>query len=184
MKTSKRTIAIFLGALLSISVATVVVLCFASFGQIDAVINTRKHTAEMISGVESLLASVSQAETDQRGYSLTGDEIFLEPYAQASIDAADRLAKLGEGIAIVEARASLNALAPLIASKFAEMESVVALRRKGDMAAVIAAVSDGRGRRLMDSIRAEGASLMRIEEEALARNEGEFTGGSARSSSL
>jgi len=37
------------------------------------------------------------------------------------------------------------------------MGQAIALRQKGDMAAVIAAVRSGQGRRLMDSIRTEGA---------------------------
>jgi two-component system CheB/CheR fusion protein len=124
--------------------------------------------------MESLLAVVSQAETDQRGYWLTGNDTFLGTFVQTRDGIAGRLAKLRGIIAIDEARASLDALSPLIASKFAFMEQVLSMRRKGDMAAVIAAVSEGGGRRLMDSIRAEGAKLMGIEENALTRNEAEF----------
>jgi two-component system CheB/CheR fusion protein len=120
------------------------------------------------------MAAVSQAETDQRGYALTGDEVFLKPFSPARDDVAGRLGRLREIVGIEPVRASMDALSSLIASKFAEMGEIVALRQKGDMAAVIAAVSEGRGRRLMDSIRAEGASLMRFEEGALTENEAEF----------
>ncbi len=63
---------------------------------------------------------------------------------------------------------------PLVEAKLAELAQVIELRRNHDMTAVIATVSSGQGKRLMDSIRGEMNSFIRIEEGALAQNEAEF----------
>ena len=174
MKNTNKAIVILIGALLSIASASVVVLSFWAFGQIEKTVDARKRTSFVISRAEFLLTEVRDAEADQRGYSLTGDAVFLEPYAQARDSIGGHLKNLREIIAIDDARHSLDALSPLIAAKFAEMGQAIALRQKGDMAAVIAAVRSGQGRRLMDSIRTEGAAFMSIEENSLARQEAEF----------
>ena len=45
------------------------------------------HTYEVIEHTESLLSELKDAESGQRGYLLTGDEIYLEPYEEALRDA-------------------------------------------------------------------------------------------------
>ncbi len=39
---------------------------------------------EIIDGLDELLSAVQDAETGQRGYLITGEEKYLEPYARAS----------------------------------------------------------------------------------------------------
>src|SRR5882757_3030949 len=41
------------------------------------------HTHQVLEGVERLLSGLKDAETGQRGYILTGDEKYLEPYRAA-----------------------------------------------------------------------------------------------------
>jgi CHASE3 domain sensor protein len=51
-----------------------------AFSQIKEAAEARKHTYLIINRAENLLSELRDAETGQRGYSLTGDEAFLEPY--------------------------------------------------------------------------------------------------------
>jgi signal transduction histidine kinase len=67
----------------------------------------------------------------------------------------------------------LDAMTPLIAAKLAELSQVIGLRQR-DLAAAIAAVRGGRGKREMDSIRDEMSSFIRIEEAALAQRDADF----------
>lgn len=53
-----------------------------------------KHSDEVILNVENLISSLKDAETGQRGYLLTGNKVFLEPYEGASDSAAHILNKL------------------------------------------------------------------------------------------
>jgi CHASE3 domain sensor protein len=41
------------------------------------------HTQEVLAAAESLLSTVKDAETGQRGYLITGEERYLEPYQAA-----------------------------------------------------------------------------------------------------
>lgn len=53
-----------------------------------------KHSDEVILNVENLISSLKDAETGQRGYLLTGNKVFLEPYTGASDSAAHILNRL------------------------------------------------------------------------------------------
>ena len=61
-------------------VLVVAALSFWSFRQTEAAAEARKHNYTTISRADALLGNLVDAETGQRGYSLTGDETFLEPY--------------------------------------------------------------------------------------------------------
>jgi two-component system sensor histidine kinase EvgS len=112
-----------------------------------------------------LLSELKDAETGQRGYLLTGDEAFLEPYLAVRDSISGHLEELRQLTLISAAHKHLDALAPLMDAKLAELSHVIELRRNHDMTAVLAVVSSGQGKRLMDSIRAEMSSFIQIEEE-------------------
>jgi signal transduction histidine kinase len=147
---------------------------FWTFGQIRQAAEVRKHTRMVISDAEDLLSALKDAETGQRGYALTGDEAFLTPYLAVRNHVREDLTKLRETTLISAADKHLDALLPLMEAKLAELAHVIELRRNHDLAAMQAVVAGGEGRRLMDSIRAEIGSFIILEEEALARHEGEF----------
>ncbi len=52
------------------------------------------HTHEVIAESESLLGSLRDAETGQRGYLLTHDESYLEPYNKGINESLETLHKL------------------------------------------------------------------------------------------
>ena len=78
LKANYKIVASLAGA--ALLVALVVVLSFWAFRQIETSTAARKHTYTLISRANALLSEMKDAETGQRGYSLTGDEAFLEPY--------------------------------------------------------------------------------------------------------
>ena len=48
----------------------------------------RKHTQEVLETIDDVLSTMKDAETGQRGYIITGDERYLEPFraAEATIN--------------------------------------------------------------------------------------------------
>src|SRR5665647_500482 len=80
MKNTHKIVASLAGVVLLIAAAVVVVVSFWTFSQIKEAAESRKHTYTVIIRAENLLSELKDAETGQRGYSLTGDEAFLEPY--------------------------------------------------------------------------------------------------------
>ena len=61
-------------------VALMVGSAFWSFRQTEGAVEARKHTYDLIVRANALLSELRDAETGQRGYLLTGDDLFLEPY--------------------------------------------------------------------------------------------------------
>src|SRR4051812_17489319 len=43
-------------------------------------------TEQLLQHVESILSTIKDAETGQRGYVITGDESYLDPYRRALVD--------------------------------------------------------------------------------------------------
>ena len=69
-------------------------ISFLSFSQIGDAADDRRHAATVLRGGNQLLAALVDAETGQRGYLLTGDEAYLEPYLAVRNNVADRLKAL------------------------------------------------------------------------------------------
>ena len=172
MKATHKIVASLAAAALLVALG--VAVSFWAFRQIEEAAEARKHTYALIIRADDLLSELRDAETGQRGYSLTGDEVFLEPYLAVRDGLGGHLEELRQHTLISAAQKHLDTLAPLIDAKLAEMSHVIELRRNHDMTAVLAAEGSGQGKRLMDSIRAEMNSFTRIEENALAQNEAEF----------
>src|SRR4029077_6402394 len=95
------------------------------------------------------------AETGQRGFLLTEDESYLEPYREAvkNLDRlTDELKKMTSGDPDQQKR--IHTLEPLIESKLGELQNTIDLRRKDGLAAANQVVLGGQGKQLMDNIRA------------------------------
>jgi diguanylate cyclase (GGDEF)-like protein len=171
MKNTYKIVASLAGVALLIAM---VVVPLWAFSQIKEAAEARKHTYLIINRAENLLSELRDAETGQRGYSLTGDEAFLEPYLAVRNSISGHLEELRQLTLSSAAHKHLDAMAPLIAVKLAEMQHVIELRRNHDMTVVLAVVGSGKGKQLMDSIRAEKNSFIQLEEGVLSRYEAEF----------
>ena len=172
MKTTRRTVVLLTGA--ALLAALVVVPSFWAFRQTKGAAEARLHAYLVLDRANTLLSTLGAAESAQRGYVLTGDEVFLEPYLAVNESARGQLDDLRSLTSLGAARAHLDALAPLVDARLAEMSRAVELRRNHDLSAAQAAVSDGQGRRLMDSVRSEMSGFIRIEESAAAQHDAEF----------
>ncbi len=122
-----------------------------------------------------ILSIIQDAETGQRGYLLTGEDRYLEPYRQA-IEALPRRMPAfvkqieedgGDAVAARQLQQQAEA-------KIAELAQTIALFQAGDRAGAMALVLTDRGRLGMNAIR---AAIARIEARSLAR-------GDARSADL
>jgi len=155
-------------------VALVVTLTFWSFRQIENAAEARKHTFLVLNRADDLLSDLKDAETGQRGYLLTGDQAFLKPYLDVRGTITEHLQELYRLTSNGAARKHLDAVAPLVETKLAELSRLIRLRQNGDMPRALAEVGSGNGKRFMDAIRAEMGSFIKLEEAALAQHEAEF----------
>ena len=172
MIANRKAVAALAGA--ALAVLLVVVISYQAFGRIGKAAEARQQTYSSIMHEDALLSDLIDAETSQRGYLLTGNEIFLEPYLVVRDRISGQLNELRPLASGSAARQHLDTMEPLVSAKLAHMAQVIELRRRQEMTASIASITTGQGRRLMDSIRAEMRSFILIEEGVLAQHEEEF----------
>ncbi|HVK19089.1 MAG TPA: diguanylate cyclase [Fimbriiglobus sp.] len=102
-----------------------------------------------------LAAALTDAETGQRGYLLTGDRAYLAPYHDADDRAYRHLVRLrGLTAGHPTQRDQLDELERLTRAKFAAMEQTITAFDRTGRDAALAQVRAGRGRELMDEFRA------------------------------
>ena len=127
------------------------------------------------SQIQKVFSLVQDAETGQRGYIITGQPKFLEPYEAAQEQLASQLRLLNRLFAREPAQqVRLATLRSEIRAKLAINEESIKARREEGPAAATAIVARGEGKRAMDEIRvivsemtqAEAASLERSRREA------------------
>ncbi|HEY9295508.1 MAG TPA: CHASE3 domain-containing protein, partial [Phormidium sp.] len=127
------------------------------------------HTKAVQVKLEEVLSQLKDAETGQRGYLLTGEEIYLAPYNEA----LPRLSQEIQGLRKLTSdnpnqQRQLNNLKPLVDQKLAELQQTITLRKNRGFDAALQVVRTNEGKRLMDEIR-ERINLMKIEEDRLLK---------------
>ncbi len=108
--------------------------------------------------LERVMSLIQDAETGQRGYLLTGDDSYLEPYraALAGLDAERRRLAAAAGPADSTTVAVISRLSDV---KLEELDRSIRVFRDKGAAAARSMVVNGRGKLAMDSIRAAGRAL-------------------------
>jgi CHASE3 domain sensor protein len=172
MKISRKIVALLSGVMLLAMIP--VVVSFWAFSKLDRASTTRTQTSLIIDQAQSLMSELIDAETGQRGYLLTGNEAFLEPYLAVRDRVSGELEALLQLTLTSDARNDLDAITPLMAAKMAELSDTIDLYQNGDITAAVAIVNSGQGKDLMDSIRADMNSFLQIEKGLLAQNDTEF----------
>jgi PAS domain S-box-containing protein len=126
------------------------------------------HTNRVLYHVEETLTLAVELESGQRGFSLTGEEEFLEP-----TNTSRKLLK--QHLAILKDLASDNKtqleridnLANLITAKIDFTYKVIDMRKEQGLPAAIELIANMEGKRLMDDIRALTREIQREEDRLL-----------------
>jgi signal transduction histidine kinase/AmiR/NasT family two-component response regulator len=151
--------------------ALTVVFSFLTYRELQSVADTRRDTFESIIGASNLLSELKDAETGQRGFALTGDEVFLEPYLAVRDTVLGHLTALRSLTSNGTAQSHLDAIVPLTTLRLAELAENIEMRRRHDVTRAIALVASGQGKRTMDAIRSDMANVVRIERDVLTQDE-------------
>ncbi|TLY65817.1 MAG: PAS domain S-box protein [Gammaproteobacteria bacterium] len=113
-----------------------------------------EHTHEVLSSLELLLAAATDCETAERGYVITGDESYLEPYREAAAVIDSRTRRLRELTADNRAQQRrLDSVAALVTERLAVLRAVIELRKDQGFAAAQGEILTGKGRQFHDRIR-------------------------------
>jgi signal transduction histidine kinase/ActR/RegA family two-component response regulator len=102
----------------------------------------------------TLYSGIQDAESGQRGFLLSGDEIYLKLYEEAVARTPGRLSTIAEAVARNPGMAAIIArLSHAAEAKVAEMQETIVLRRAGQVEAALARMRSGEGKHLMDEVR-------------------------------
>jgi len=131
------------------------------------------HTHEVLASLEAALSSLKDAETGQRGYLLTGDPAYLEPYRDAVSRFRGQVAELRQLTLDNPAQtARLLRVEQLAGERLAILRRGIDLfEAEPDRARALSSsrqsVLSGEGKRAMDTIRSEVAQMQRAERGLL-----------------
>ena len=156
--------------LISIAIALVMLVAIAVFSSLDWV-GYRQNRREVLASrkvledTNNLLMSVTDGESAQRGFLLTGSEQYLRPYNRVvqslppALDTLDRESADEPAIHL-----QVVNLRRLVDEKLVELRDAINLRRRNEIAASLQLLNSDRGVALMESIRRAARQIG--EEEA------------------
>jgi CheY-like chemotaxis protein/signal transduction histidine kinase/CHASE3 domain sensor protein len=124
------------------------------------------HTHEVIVALGQLLSSVQDAESGQRGFVLTANERYLDPYNAAVRAIPLQIGRISQLTADNPAQqVRLEPLRLHVDAKLAELRSTIEVRRTQGMEAALAIVNQDRGKVEMEAIRSQLAAMGQEEVE-------------------
>lgn len=166
---------ILLGFGVALVMFTIVsVLSYRSTTELIDTANWVTHTHKVLEDVSGVLSVLKDAETGQRGFIITGEERYLEPYHSAMVEVERQIRELRELTADNRAQQErLAKLQELAVAKFAEMEGVMSIRRQKGFAAAQKEVASDKGKAVMDDARRVVREMQDDEYELLKRRDQE-----------
>lgn len=127
------------------------------------------HTKDVLAAGDDLLLTMTDAQSDQRGFLLTGNEAFLSQYAAARDKLPGKLVVLRQLTNDnPKQQANIRRLSSLIQVRVSKMEKVLALRPGGHLPEVQAIEAILSGTTLMAQIRQEFSDIADEENRLLA----------------
>lgn len=124
--------------------------------------------------------AVQTAESSQRGYIFTGNEIYLAPYGNAKALARRQLAVLANAQGRYADTGLIQRLTVVVAEKFREMDDTITHKSARNEAELLAIVRTNRGKALMDEANVFLSGVIRAADERLTLGVGEQRANAAR----
>jgi PAS domain S-box-containing protein len=172
--TTGQTIAV---ALLVAALLVDAALTVHNIREVSVSVQWVSHSHEVLGKLEQVLSTLKDAETGQRGYLLTGETTYLEPYEQAAALLQTQMTQLGQlTIDNPSQTAHVLKLEQLANTRMAilrrGLDAFRAERERGRaLAAARQAVTSGGGKDVMDLIRDEVRGMQEAERALLKRRE-------------
>lgn len=134
-----------------------------------------EHTHEVIVTSEILLGQLRDAETGQRGYLLTGEPDYLEPYL-SGVEGTKSLLTTLQSLTVdnAEQQETLQQVSALVDRKFAELSETIEFARAGDTERALQIVKEDVGKHLMDRIRDQIGGFRKVEQQLLIQREAAY----------
>jgi CheY-like chemotaxis protein/CHASE3 domain sensor protein len=143
------------------------------------------HTLQVMDQLQTIMSLAKDAETGQRGYLLTGEEQYLEPFSNAKAQLPDEIRRAYDLLDSDPVQLQrLKNLEVAVKDKVAELDQTIALRQKNEGPAALAIVRSDRGKALMDRVRQLVTTMAAGERAALTAREDEWAHAETVSSAV
>jgi len=144
-----------------------IVLSWQDWKSFREAIAESRHARAVLDLNETLLSALKDAETGERGFLLTGDPKYLEPYHQALLIIPEALAQL-RALTRDDARQRdrLTRLEPLVSEELAELKRTIEIAENQGLSAGESFIHD-RGKQVMDRIRGLSSEIKSEETAGL-----------------
>jgi PAS domain S-box-containing protein len=149
-------------------VGVIVVLFYVDWRAFQAAARQVDETRQLQQQTDTLLSSITDAETGQRGYLLTGDRQYLAPYVKAVADLPREIDMLSRTAAT--ARREVRQVAyiqTLINEKMADLKRTIDVRDQEGAEAAMALMRTDEGRLTMEEVRSACKVLLSTEYMSL-----------------
>ncbi|WP_404827139.1 CHASE3 domain-containing protein [Dendronalium phyllosphericum] len=161
-----------IGSAFAISLGLLTTIGLISYQSTKELIETsywEKHTYEVLSQLKELNIELKNAETGQRGYIITGEQRYLEPY-NVAIKVLDRKVKELQKLTADNSNQQfrLERLQPLVNRRIAVMKEAIALRQNQGLESAQKAILTDQGKQIMDEIQ-NVIQAMEAEENGLLK---------------
>ena len=146
--------------------------------------NLRQQSYKVLGQLADVFSLMKDAQRGERGYIITSEDRFLEPYHAALEPIRRELKEIRElTVDNPHQQRRLDLLEPLIEKQLAELQRVIGIRREKGLEAAVQEVRAGQGKKVMDDIR-QVIQEMKDEENALLKQRSEATAASAQNTIL
>jgi methyl-accepting chemotaxis protein len=175
MKTRTWTIGRQITAGFAMPLVAMLVLGYALLQNTETLLENNqwvRHTHKVLGHLQSVLSNLQDAETGQRGFVITGEPSFLDPYesGRKGVDMElDEVAKLTADNPAQQAR--WQKLRSLVHEKLNELAETVEMRRRLGFEPAQKVVIEGRGKTAMDAIRTLIVEAGETERELLKQRD-------------
>jgi two-component sensor histidine kinase len=151
-----------------VALAAVVTMTFWLNVRTQAVFEQVAAARALNSEAVSLRSALQVAESSQRGFLYTQNEIYLAPYDVAKTQARKQLQLLQSGLSeypgLLAARAKLS---EVVEKKIAEIDSTILLQQQGKKSEALALVQTNHGKALMDEANVYLSGIVRAADKRI-----------------
>ncbi len=165
----KWTIGNKISGLIAFAIAMFIILGIISLlmsNKLKTSIGRNMQTYGVLQNQEQILSLLEGAETGQRGYIITGDEQYLEPY---NLAVRNVTLKINDLLELTKDNANqqqrIGTLKSLVSDKFTELNQTIEIRRVKGFDAAFQIVITNKGKKNMDNIRSVIAEMGKDEND-------------------
>lgn len=130
-------------------------------------LNEVTRTQQIVAELNDLLILVTDMETSERGFIITGDSTFLEPYESAKLRIDAQLVSFYGLIRDEQAKAYMDSLRIRVYAKFQIMESTIQARRVDGFERAVDLTNGGVGMDAMSDVREVVKYMQKLENDYL-----------------